>query len=179
MTLFEGKKKTGTHLVLTNKSVFLLMTVKELFSVLFTRAAVINPNHSYSLVRYREEMYISSSHSVNTHPFFKNKKIHRVRKFMGSSLAGISISNPLDDSINCPVFTEQIPVQPDSTGINAVCPLAYQDDMNMIESVPVDRREVFDQYGRASLDLYGQADSTGIDFFCALTNFFNSNSIHL
>jgi hypothetical protein len=162
LSLFEPNKSNQTHVTVSNKSLHLILTVKELFSILFMRAVVINPNITYSLVRHGNSMYISSSHSVDKHPFFKSKKIHRIRKFMGSALTGISAANPLDPNILCPVLTDQIPINPESSGINAVCPLAYQDDLNLIEGLSIDRREIFDKYGRTTWALSGKDQNLGM-----------------
>lgn len=147
--------------IISPKSVHLLLTVKELFSLLFMRAVAVNPNASYSLVRHKDKTYISSTQSVNQHQFFKSKKIHRIRKFMGQALVGISVENPVDSSIVCPVVSSQVTISANTPGIDAVCPLAYQDDLNLMEGIAIDRRPVFDKYGRAQLTLRGKAASEG------------------
>ena len=164
MSLFESKSNDSHGKTFIKKLVHLLLTVKEMFSLLFMRAVAVNPNVSYSLVRHQDKTYISSSQSVNHHSFFKNKKIHKIRKFMGQALIGISVANPIDNSIICPVLGNSISIHDNAPGINAVCPLAYQDDLNIIEGVSVDRREIFDKFGRTNLDLYGNAGSQGIFF---------------
>jgi isoleucyl-tRNA synthetase len=125
------------------------------------RAVAINPQASYSLVRHQDKTYISSTESVNKHPFFKSKKIQRIRKFMGQALVGISVENPVDDDIICPVVANQVMISSASSGIDAVCPLAYQDDLNLVEGVALDRKPIFDKYGRAKLNLTGKASSEG------------------
>ena len=74
---------------------------------------------------------------------------------MGRVLAGIVVENPLQTDISCPVMLDQTVVASDTSGAVAVCPLVYQHDLHLSFDFPMDRRPVFDRFGRATFALDG------------------------
>ena len=80
---------------------------------------------------------------------------------MGQALLGLSVANPVDNDILCPVISHQVTINNKTSGIDAVCPLAYQDDLHLMEGVGIDRKPIFDKYGRANLSLSGKVASEG------------------
>jgi isoleucyl-tRNA synthetase len=161
--IFEDDS-TNTELVTSQKNVKLVLTVKEIFSLLFMRAVAANPHKSYCIVKHRNETYITAAETLRNQNFFKKKKLKVIRKFNGQFLAGITIANPLQSHIHCPIILDDAVSKQYSSGLSAVCPLLYQHDLHLSYKYPIDRKSVFDKYGRMVFRLGKEMSMEGSSF---------------
>ena len=117
------------------------------------RGVAANPLLNYTLARHRDHTFICLTQCIDNQNFFKSRSVKRIRRFMGRVLGGIVIENPLQTDISCPIILDQTVVASDTSGAMAVCPLVYQHDLHLSFDYPMDRRPVFDKFGRATFAL--------------------------
>lgn len=132
-----------------------------MFSLLFMRAVAVNPEKSYCIVKHRNNTYITATETLKNQDFFKNKKLKVIRKFNGQFLAGITVANPIQNHIHCPIILDSTVLKLYSSGLSPVCPLLYQSDLYLSYKYPIDRKSVFDKYGRMMFKLDEQMNLEG------------------
>lgn len=141
-------------MMIHQKKVKMILTVKEIFSLLFMRAVSVNPDKSYCLVKIRNQMFITATGSLRNQNYFRNKKVTMIKKFSGKLLSGVTVSNPLQNHIICPVILNDNDHKYNSSGLSPVCPLLYQDDLHLSAKYPIDRKSIFDKFGKMKFQLH-------------------------
>ena len=136
--------------VATQKNVQIILTVREAFSFLFMRGVSVNPLKSFTLFKHKGQNYIVSTECLSQQTYFKNRKIKTIRRFSGQLLAGVSVANPINKELICPIVLDNTIHNPSSSGLFPVCPLLYQHDLHLSFTYPLDRKSVFDKFGRTT-----------------------------